>query len=145
MKTVEEYLNYGFETYSSTGEVISKVKGPGYLSDWLADWRQAPEQLAIIPVSYEKFTQTASKSRCWRTVMIPVDAQYNEIPGERIEAVIYVAENETEARTLARQYGCDVYYWCYWEETRLIIVISSQNEIDYPESDDWTIYTANDL
>lgn len=145
MKELNDYMNYAFETYAADGKLINRINGPGYRGDWLNDLWGPPQQLAIIPAPFDKVVKTFGSDRCWRTVMIPIDGECNEVPGERIEAVMIAPENESEARSLAGELGCEIYYWSYWEETRMIVIVSSSNQKDYPESDDWWIYTTNDL
>lgn len=143
MKDISEYMNYGFETYSEDGKLISKIDGPGHMSDWLNDYRStAPECLAFIPAPYEKAAQKISREKLWRTVMIPVDKDCRDTGGERIEAVMVAADSEKEARMLAMESGCGVYYWSWWEETRSIILVDAATGDDYPKGNDWEYYTV---
>jgi len=145
MKDIGDYMNYGFETYSEDGKLLNKIDGPGYTGEWLADCRStAPELLAIIPAPYNKVVQNISREKLWRTVMIPVDMDCKDTGGERIEAVMLAADSEKEARMLAREFGCDVYYWSWWEETRSIILVDAATGDDYPKGDDWEFYTVNE-
>ncbi len=76
--------------------------------------------------------------------MLPLDADYKEIQGRRIDATLFEG-SEKGARATVRDLGCDVYYWSPYEETRYIIIISALNETDFPGSDDWAYYTVIDF
>ena len=143
MRQLEDYMAVGFETFAEDGTLLNRMAGPGYPGDWLLNWQQGPEIAAIIPAPYEQVIQLHDKGKCWKTEMFPIDSEGREIPGKREQATLIDVKNESEARTIARELGCDVYIYSYWEEFRLVLVVSSENEKNYPESDDWLIYSGD--
>jgi len=47
-------LNYAFEIYAPSGELIDKIEKPGTMGNWLLDPFESPDEVAIIPVPYFK-------------------------------------------------------------------------------------------
>ena len=144
MKDLNDYIDYGFETFDANGNVINLITGPGNAGSWLNDLFGSPQEAAIIPAPVGAVASISRTGRIWRTEMFPIDQSGNEMPGQRIEAAL-IECRESEARAFARQLGCDVYYWSSWEETRYIVIISAANESDFPYSDDWTYHTVIDF
>jgi hypothetical protein len=144
MKDLNDYMDYGFETFDANGKSINLITGPGNSGTWLNDLFCSPQEVAIIPAPVGSVAAIAGVGRVWRTEMFPLDPAGNEIPGQRTEAALLECR-ESEARAAARHLGCDVYFWSSWEETRYIVIVSAANETDFPHSDDWTYYTANDF
>jgi len=54
MKRLSKYLNYAFEIYAPSGELIDKIEKPGTMGNWLLDPFESPDEVAIIPVPYFK-------------------------------------------------------------------------------------------
>jgi len=144
MKDWNDYMDYGFETFDANGKSINLITGPGNSGTWLNDLFSSPQEAAIIPAPARAVTEIAGEGRIWRTEMFPLDSDGNEIPGKRKEAALLECK-ESEARDIARQLECDVYYWSSWEETRYIVIVSTANETDFPQSEDWTYYCVNDI
>ena len=144
MKDINDYMNYGFETFDNEGKLKNRISGPGHCGDWLIDVFNSPFEMAIIPASFDEVVEIAEAERCLRTEMFPVDANGKEIPGKRSGATLFEGK-ESVARTIARELGCEVYYWSSYEETRYIVIVSAENESDFPAGDDWTYYTVIDF
>lgn len=144
MRDLNDYMDFGFETFDANGKSINLISGPGNSGTWLNDIFDSPQEAAIIPAPAADVAFRAGAGHVWRTEMFPVDQSGNEIPGKRTEAAL-LACKESNARDIARQLGLDVYYWSSWEETRYIVIVSPDNESDFPHSDEWTYYCVNDI
>ena len=144
MKDIYDYMNYGFETYNQEGKVINRIDGPGSCGEWLADIFESPYEMAIIPANIKSVSTLAAGSRCLRTDMFPLDADFREIEGRRIDATLFEG-SEKKARDIATELGCGVYFWSSYEETRFIVIVSALNETDFPGSDEWTYYTVTEF
>jgi len=144
MKDLNDYMDFGFETFDARGNAINLITGPGNAGAWLNDLFGSPQEVAIIPAPAADVAAFAGAGRVWKTEMFPIDQSGHEKPGRRTEAALLECQ-ESEARAIARQLGIDVYYWSSWEETRYIVIVSAANETDFPHSDDWTYHTVNDI
>ncbi|MBE0673590.1 MAG: hypothetical protein IH591_02920 [Bacteroidales bacterium] len=144
MKDIVDYMNYGFETFDSEGRLKNRINGPGHCGDWLIDIFNSPFELAIIPASIDRVAEIAGAERCLRTEMFRIDEEANELPGKRRDATLFEG-SESEARSIARKLGCEVYYWSSSEETRFIAIVNSDNEADIPAGEDWIYYTVIDF
>lgn len=144
MKDINDYLKFGFETFNPAGKLVNRINGPGHCGDWLIDVFSSPYELAIIPAPVDEVAGIGGSERCHRTEMFPVDAEGKEIPGKRSGATLFEGK-ESEARAIAKELRCEVYYWSSYEETRYIVIVSAENETDFPQSDDWTYYTVIDF
>ena len=147
MATYNKELNYAFEFYHDNGTLIDKIDGPGDIGYWLTTPDNgAPIYGAIIPVAYKLAQEKMGNERFIKAVRIPFDEEWNEHPEAKEEIILLYADSLSDAKQVARTFGCDFMYWTEWDGTRIMLIVGVEDDTDIykdPATETYYVYTDN--
>ena len=126
MKKLTKYLNYAFEIYAPSEELIDKIEKPGTMGNWLIDPFESPDQVAIIPAPYDKEVGFISQDLLYKVLRIPLDNNGVEMQ-EKVEKIFLCEVHQVEeTKELAKQLGCEYIYYSAWDNNRIMVIIPTE-------------------
>lgn len=137
MNRLEKEAYYALRVYEDNGNILDKIDGPGDSGDWRYGMDMCPMELAIFAIDSKMLDKADKNLPFYNAERIALDKDYKET--ERKEKAICVeCSNLEEARSIARKYKLDFFYWLFWEGPRQISIepMNEEDEVVYYTYDD---------